>query len=187
MAKTTVGASVLQGLAQAGGVHAPSDLGIGGGDRSILGGTGRRIAGATKKASTTLAGKGGTRVVWNGDAVAAQIGKTMAQRLKAASFILSQQTKQNLSKPVLKYKGIRSNRIQVLPESRSKPGEFPRAETTRLKKDIFHQLVTPEKAVVGTTLDYGLILEMKMNRSFLRRTHQEMLPTIRKILTKKIP
>ena len=183
MAKTTVGASVLQGLGQAGGIHTGSDLGISGGGRSILGGTGKRIAGATKKASTTLARKGGTRIVWNGDAVAAQIGKTMAQRLKAAAFIVKQQTQQNLSRPVLKYKGIRSNRIQVLPESRSKPGEFPRADTTRLKKDIFSQLVNPEKAVVGTTLDYGVILEMKMNRSFLRRTLQEMGPTVRKILT----
>jgi len=39
---------------------------------------------------------------------------------------------------------------------------------------------------VGTPLDYGAILELKMNRSFLRRTLDEERPTIMKILRKPI-
>ena len=68
------------------------------------------------------------------------------------------------------------------PGSRSKPGEFPKADTTRLMKDIFWRMESKTSAIVGTTLDYGLFLETRMDRSFLRRTYREQLPVIRKIL-----
>ena len=70
------------------------------------------------------------------------------------------------------------------PASRSRPGEFPRADTTRLMKDIYYETSTDGMtAIVGTTLDYGLLLETVMNRSFLRRTLTEMEGTVRTILT----
>jgi hypothetical protein len=36
--------------------------------------------------------------------------------------------------------------------------------------------------MIGTPLAYGLILETRMNRSFLVRTHREFLPTFRRIM-----
>jgi len=74
----------------------------------------------------------------------------------------------------------------VDPASRSKPGEFPRADTTRLMKDIFYRRTGPTSALVGTSLKYGVKLELKMNRSFLRRTLYEFAPTIRRILTQGV-
>lgn len=66
----------------------------------------------------------------------------------------------------------------VDPESRSKPGEFPRADTTLLLKSIF--LEGPEwtgettvECRVGMPLDYGVRLELQMQRSFLVRTLNE--------------
>jgi hypothetical protein len=107
-------------------------------------------------------------------------------RLKVAAQMVKDQTTRNISRPVLKYKGIRSGRIQVDPESRSKPGEFPKADTTRLMKDIFYEVLKEDHAVVGTTLGYGLLLEVEMDRSFLRRTLTEMQPVVKRILTAKM-
>lgn len=106
----------------------------------------------------------------------------LAGRLKLAAQLLRDKTVLNLSKPVRKFKGPRSGRIQVDPASRSKEGEFPRADTTRLMKDIFWRMEGQASAIVGTTLAYGLLLETKMNRSFLRRTLNQMLPTIRRVI-----
>jgi hypothetical protein len=52
-------------------------------------------------------------------------------------------------------------------------------------KDVFFQ-VFPDKheAIVGTTKEYGLLLETRINRSFLRRTLNEMFPILKKILIK---
>lgn len=100
---------------------------------------------------------------------------TVAQRVKIAGKILRNAVVVNLSRPVRKYKGPRSKRVQVDPKSRSKPGEFPRAETEQLMKTIYDKHF-PERAVsrVGTPLGYGIRLELLMNRSFLRRTLREM-------------
>jgi hypothetical protein len=99
---------------------------------------------------------------------------TLAQRVRLAGQFLRDAVVVNLSRPVRKYTGPISGRIQVDPKSRSEPGEFPRADTTRLMKDIFHKHY-PEECLsrVGTTLKYGLILETRMDRSFLRRTLRE--------------
>jgi hypothetical protein len=77
----------------------------------------------------------------------------------------------------------RITKTVVDPNSRSKPGEFPRADTTRLMKDIFH-VHDPSVPVsrIGTTLKYGLLLEVKLNRSFLRRTLMEMRAQVLLIL-----
>ena len=84
----------------------------------------------------------------------------------------------NISIPV--GKEVRNGRTVVT--ERSKPDEFPRVETARLMRDIGWDMIGHTEAAVYTTLDYGLYLEMRMNRSFLRRTHNEQLPMLRKIL-----
>ena len=100
---------------------------------------------------------------------------TLAQRVRLATQFLRDKTVINLSRPVRKIKGVRSKRITVDPNSRSKRGEFPRADTTRLMKDIFFRMSDDGlTGYVGTTLMYGAKLELRMDRSFLRKTLNEM-------------
>jgi len=117
------------------------------------------------------------RVQWYGEQVTNNIHMGMLRRLKITAQLLRDKVVINLSIPVLKQKSKRTGRIVVDPASRSKPGEFPRADTTRLMKDIFWEVDDSDprniRAYVGTTLDYGLFLEMFMDRSFLRRTLNE--------------
>ena len=120
------------------------------------------------------------RVRWFDQQVSRNINIGIASRIKIAAQLLRDQVVVNIGDPVRKYKGPRSGRIQVDPLSRSRPGEFPKADTTRLMKDIFWQMDGHLSAMVGTTLDYGLILETE--RSFLRRTLNEMYGVIRNIL-----
>lgn len=135
------------------------------------------------------------RVQWFGDRIAAGVRIGMQARLRIAAQMLRDKVVINLSTPVHKYKARgrqgrnaagqftrRGSRTRVDPASRSKPGEFPRADTTRLMKDIYFE-VAENRAIVGTTLDYGLVLEVARNRSFLRRTMDEMAPDLTRILT----
>jgi len=111
------------------------------------------------------------------------VQKTMRQRVAIASQLFRDKVVANLSKPVRKISGTRTKRRIVDPTSRSKEGEFPRADTTRLMKDIFvRRSDDGSKAQIGTTLGYGLILETKMKRSFLRRTFNEFRPQLTRIL-----
>ncbi len=121
------------------------------------------------------------RVNWLGDRVRRNIRMGLEQRLKVTAQLLRDRVVINISIPVVKEKrkitstdpatGRTRTRTKTVVTERSKPGEFPRADTTRLMKDIFWEL-HPEtmSAHVGTTLDYGLRLELHMRRSFLRRT-----------------
>lgn len=81
-------------------------------------------------------------------------------------------------------KKLRTKRTLI---ERSKPGEFPRADTTQLLRTIFtdYKQAGPGTfdGFVGSPLDYSLRLELKMNRSFLRRTLNEERSTVIRILT----
>lgn len=124
------------------------------------------------------------RLQWFGDRVASGVRIGMQARLRIAAQMLRDKVVINLSTPVRKYKS--RGRTRVDRASRSKPGEFPRADTTRLMKDIYFE--TGEgRAIVGTTLDYGLVLEVARNRSFLRRTMDEMAADLTRILTSGTP
>ena len=124
-----------------------------------------------------------TRLNWFDKQVATNIKIGMQGRLKLAGQMLRDKVVINISRPVTKVKSNRTGRTVVVPSSRSKPGEFPKADTTRLMKDIFWEMRGPTSVIVGTTLDYGLILETRRNRSFLKRTHDEMLPVLRRVIT----
>jgi hypothetical protein len=130
-------------------------------------------------------------IQWHGDVVDKQVKREMNARVKLAALMLRDATVKNISKPVTKLvtRTARSSfrRVRVDPNSRSKPGEFPRADTTRLMKDIFWRSVAPMEAIVGTTLDYGLWLEIRLDRSFLRRTFKEQQNMVRRVLTNPIP
>jgi hypothetical protein len=124
-----------------------------------------------------------------------QVNLTMAQRIKVATQFLRDAVAVNLSRPVRKIKkssvvvdpqtGSKTTKTRTVvdPASRSKRGEFPRADTTRLMKDIFTS-ISPDglEGKVGTTLLYGLVLETKLDRSFLRRTMNERRSQIISIL-----
>ena len=100
---------------------------------------------------------------------------TVAQRVKIAAQMLRDAIVVNLSRPVRKFRGPKSKRTQVDRHSRSKPGEFPRADTSRLLRSIFHTHYPAQiLSRVGTNLAYGVLLEMRMDRSFLRRTLREL-------------
>lgn len=107
---------------------------------------------------------------------------TMETRLKLVGQLLRDRIVINIAIPVTKYQNSRGT-ISVT--DRSKPGEYPRADTTRLMKDIFWKLMDNGKEVrVGTTLDYGLRLELFMDRSFLLRTFREVQYVLANTLTK---
>jgi len=143
----------------------------------------------------------GQRIRWFGEQLERGLRLGMERRLSVAAQLLRDKTVINLSVPVRKVRRVRTRDTYVKgqlkkkgttytwvdPASRSKPGEFPRADTTRLMKDIFHDKPAPLTRIVGTSLKYGLILEMFMDRSFLRRTLYEMEPVIRDILTRGGP
>ncbi len=110
--------------------------------------------------------------------------ETMVPRLRAVGQILKEQIQVNLNVPVIKKKG------RAVPSSRSKLGEFPRADNKDLRNRIFvdaSDITTMKVVRVGTPFDYGLIHETRpevngKNRSFLRRTLTEMWPRVRGIM-----
>jgi hypothetical protein len=143
----------------------------------------RRINRAAEKA---------VRIEWYLREVVGKVKMTMQQRVSLATEYVKTKTIKNISIPVVK--GIRARdgkgrfrKAGVL--ERSKPGEFPRADTTRLMKDVFKEVQNDRRGnpvgYVGTTLDYGAILETskRLNRSFLLRTFKEESRTIRRIMT----
>ena len=125
------------------------------------------------------------RLQWFINDVLDKVNLPLKQRTMLATEVLRRTVVQNISRPVTKAKSKRTGRIVV--SDRSKPGEFPKADTTLLMKTIFGETRNVSEGVydgyVGTPIDYGLRLELHMDRSFLRRTFNDMLPTITRILT----
>lgn len=140
---------------------------------------GARAAGMQAAAAGRRAARQDVQMRWFDRQVARNIRIGMTTRLKIAAQMLRDRVVVNISRPV--------GRDGLVVTVRSQPGEFPRLETGRLQKDIFWELDGKLSAVVGTTLDYGLVLETQMNRSFLRRTFRQMQPSIRRILTRGQP
>lgn len=131
---------------------------------------------------------------WDGDKVLRVARLEIGKRLKIAGQMLRDKVVLNISMPVLKERrryrvvdqatGKASWKTYVVVVRRSIKGEFPRADTTRLLKDIFVRQPEPGVVQVGTTLDYGFYLETspRLSRSFLRRTLRDMAPTLRQII-----
>jgi hypothetical protein len=140
------------------------------------------------------------RIVKYTNKVLVSTQKTLKARLMVVGQLLRDRTVINISHPVMKEKRIVNERdpetgkvtrkVRTVtvdgPPSRSRPGEYPHADTTRLMKDIFYEWREEQAAVrVGTTLDYGLFLETRMNRSFLVRTLNEMRPWIAQVFSQE--
>ena len=149
-----------------------------------------RALGGLIKGSIRLTARGSV-LKWNGEQVQKKIEQTTSARVKLACQLLRDRVVVNISRPVTKLPPgmdamgrFTSGRVT----NRSKPGEYPKADTTRLMKDIFWDMVSEHEGVVGTTLDYGAVLELsaRLDRSYLRRTLRENHSTIQRILTAPI-
>lgn len=125
-----------------------------------------------------------TRIEWFVKEVSDKIAMSIRQRMEVATQFLKDKVVRNISTPVIKGTGPRGGRVVT---GRSVAGEFPHAETTQLLSTIFQEVREVEpgafEGYVGTPLSYGLILETRMDRSFLQRTLNEELGTLRRILT----
>ena len=123
------------------------------------------------------------RIEWFIKEVSEKIELAMRERMEMATEYLKNKVVLNLSTPVLKGIGPRGGRVVT---GRSSSGEYPHMETAQLIKSIFGELVEVSPGVfegyVGTNLDYGAILETKMDRSFLVRTLGEVLGDLKAIL-----
>jgi hypothetical protein len=106
----------------------------------------------------------------------------LKQRVYIAVNFLQDRIVKNISVPVTK--AVIGKRVRVT--ERSKPGEFPRADTTQLLRTAFWGVVEESGMImgyVGTPLWYGLELETRMDRRFLTRTLEEERESIVQILT----
>ena len=123
------------------------------------------------------------KIDWFIDEVSGKVAMTMQQRVKLATDLVREKVVRNIGTAVTKTTGPRGGRVVT---GRSKPGEFPHADTVQLKKTIFGHVRTfrgGAEGFIGTPLDYGVILETRMNRSFLKRTLDEQRPRVMKILS----
>jgi hypothetical protein len=124
------------------------------------------------------------RFEWYINEVVAKVGMTMEARVRIATEILRSKVVENISKPVTKGTGPRGGQVV---KRRSKPGQFPRADTTLLMHTIFsgtrQHISGIWEGYVATPLDYGAILEIAMDRSYLVRTMKQMQPVLTKVLT----
>ena len=131
---------------------------------------------------SSVGGVKAARIEWFIDEVSSKIALTMRQRVRLATDFVMYKVVQNISTAVVKGKGPKGGKVTI----RSKPGEFPRADTTQLMKTIFTVYENRKNqsfGYVGTPLDYGLTLELKMNRKFLSRTLNEERTRVMRILT----
>ena len=121
-------------------------------------------------------------IQWFIQEVTQSISLSMEQRVRVATELVKNRVIINISRPVTKTPSV----LGIIVTDRSLPGEFPKADTTQLMKTVFSSLRrTPNtiRGYIGTPLDYGLKLELKMGRSFLVRTLNEERLNIERILT----
>ena len=130
------------------------------------------------------------RQQWFVNQVVGTITLTLRQRMVVAVELIKRKVIVNISRPVTKSKGVRSGRIVVT--NRSKPGEFPKADTAQLMRGIFRRVLMSRgviTGIVGSNMEYSKHLEneeLKTYRSFLLRTLRENDPNIIKIFTGRI-
>ncbi len=139
------------------------------------------IAGRTRRGTT--AARRNVRFEWFDKEVSSKIELTLRQRMGLVVQLLESKVVTNIGRPVTKSKGPRGGTVVT---NRSKRGEFPKLDTSQLQKTIFKDVRKVGKGIegyVGTPLDYGLILEVKLDRSFLVRSLNSEKGKIKRILT----
>lgn len=134
-------------------------------------------------------------VRWNSQGLQTEIKQAMYKRMLLVGETIKNAHVKNLSKPVRKInkkrrrstsRGAKGTTYTYAdPATRSKAGEYPRADTTNLMKNIFADVDIDPAGIscqVGTPTDYGAELELKAGRLGLRATLIETLPMVRKII-----
>jgi len=133
---------------------------------------------AARSKTIARAGRESARTQWFVDEVSNKIALTVKNRVRLATKFVETKVIKNISI------AVERTATGVI---RSKPGEFPRADTVQLLKTIFTDFKKVGPGIfdgfVGSPLDYSLRLELKMNRSFLKRTLREEKPTVIAIIT----
>ncbi len=139
-------------------------------------------------------GKSEANIEWFIDDIQQLTDKTLEERMETAMQYLWVTTVKNIDVPVVKEvvtlkRGPNKGKTLTRVIERSKPGEFPRADTTNLRESIASEVVRTDKGFEGyitTPLDYAVILELRLDRRFLRRTLEEEIPAIERILGAKL-
>lgn len=144
--------------------------------KSVEQGRARRAATADQRAA---------KVEWFIKEVSENIRLPLKKRVQIATQFLQDRIVKNISVSVIIIS--KNGRSYTDETSRSAPGEFPRAETTQLMKSIFSEVREPQQGIiegyVGTPIDYGVILELEMDRSFMVRTLNEEQTKLIAIMT----
>jgi hypothetical protein len=113
-----------------------------------------------------------------------RVNLTMHERVRLATAMLLSAITKNISTAVTIGKGPKGGRVVT---GRSRPGEYPHAETVQLMRTLFSDVRENQDGsvdgFVGSPLEYSLILETQMDRSFLVRTLHEEASNLRLILT----
>ena len=125
----------------------------------------------------------GARLEWFISEVMEKTRMTLRKRVNVATQYLRDKVVRNISVPVVKEQIRGKTRVT----ERSKKGEFPRTDTTLLRKTIFSEVRGIGDIVdgyIGTPLKYGLILETSklLDRSYLLRTLNEERLTISRMI-----
>lgn len=123
-----------------------------------------------------------SNIEWYIKEVSDKITMTLERRMQVTVEYLRSKVVKNISKPVDIVVGPKGGKNIV----RSKPGEFPRADTTMLMKTVFGDVKKTKTGVsgyLGTPMSYGPTLELEMERQFLTRTLYEEKPTVVRLLT----
>jgi len=125
-------------------------------------------------------------IKWFINEVSQKVRMSVFQRVRTATSFIKDQVVRNISRPVTKITSSKTNRIVVT--NRSKKGEYPKADTTLLRKTIFEEVRKINEDItdgyIGTPLKYGMILETSksLDRSFLARTVKKNMQNIRRII-----
>lgn len=142
------------------------------------------LAARERRAATSA--NADVRIEWFIQNVTSKLQMTAKQRVLLATNYLRDRVVKNISRPVTVGVGPRGGRVVV---DRSKPGEYPKADTTQLLKSIFAEVRETSPGdwtgYVGTALDYGIILEtsMRLDRAFLVPTLNAERAILQKFLT----
>lgn len=133
-----------------------------------------------------------TKLKWYGEKIAKGLKVEMSNRLTVIGGLLRDRIRAHISIPVGYIIGPRGG-IKIT--ERSKPGEHPRTQAAlpeggRLIESIFSRKLSPLWVRVGTTLDYGMYLEIGTRnmapRPYILRTLLEQIPAIRRIVQARI-
>ena len=138
---------------------------------------------AARRRQVLRAGQSEVRIEWMLKEVVGKVEMTIRQRVGLATLLVESKVIKNISTAVDKETGPKGG---IIVTQRSVAGEFPRADTTHLMKTIFREVKSTKNRTsgyIGTPLSYGLILELKRNRSFLVRTLNENRSIVMAILS----